>query len=51
MRPLNHILRKSTGGYKLMKSQEKVNHQMNMNNKLFTKYEKEVETLIQAVRI
>ena len=50
--PLNHILKKCTGGYKLTKSQEKINHLMYMNEiKQFTKNEKELETLIQAVRI
>ena len=28
MMPLNHILRKCTAGYKITKSQEKINHQM-----------------------
>ena len=32
MMPLNPILRKCTGGYKLNKSQEKVNHQMYMDD-------------------
>ena len=49
---LNHILRKCTSGYKLHKSQEKINHQMNMdNNKLLAKNEKELKTLKQAMRI
>ena len=30
--PLNHLLRKSTGGYKLSRSQEKINHLMNMDD-------------------
>ena len=52
MMPLNHILRKCTAGYKLCRSQEKINHLMYMDDiKLFTKNEKELETLIHAVRI
>ena len=51
MTPLNHILRKCAAGYKL-KSQEKINHLMYMDGiKLFAKNEKELETLIRAVRI
>ena len=52
MMPLNHILRKSTAGHKLSRSQEKINYLMYMNDiKLFAKIEKEPETLIHAVRI
>ena len=52
MIPLNHILRKCTAGYKLSRSQEKINHLMYMDDvKPFAKNEKEVETLIQIVRI
>ena len=52
MMPLNHILRKCTAGYKLSRSQEKFNHLMYMDDiKLFAKNEKELETLIHAVRI
>ena len=52
MTPLNHILRKCTAGYKLSKSQEKIDHLMYMEGiKLFAKNEKELETLIQTVRI
>ena len=52
MIPLNLIRRKCTAGYKLSKSQEKINHLMNMENiKLFAKNEKELETLIQTMRI
>ena len=52
MMPLNHILRKCTAGYKLSRSQEKINHLMYMDDiKLFTKNKKELETLIHAVRI
>ena len=52
MMPLNHILRKYAAGYKLSRSQEKINHLMYMDDiKLFVKNEKELETLIHAVRI
>ena len=52
MIPLNNILRKCTAGYKLSRSQEKVNHLMYMDDiKLFAKYEKELDTLIHTVRI
>ena len=52
MMSLNHIFRKCTTGYKLCRSQEKINHLMYMDDiKLFAKNEKELETLIQAVRI
>ena len=52
MMPLNHILRKCTAGYKLSRLQEKINHLMYMDDiKLFAKNEKELETLIHAVRI
>ena len=52
MMPLNHILRKCTGKNKLTKSQEKINRLMYIDNiKLFAKNEKELETLIQAMRI
>ena len=51
MMPLNHILRKCTAGYKLSRSQEKINHLMYMDDiKLLAKIEKELETLIHAVR-
>ena len=50
--PLNHILRKSTAGYKLSRSQGKINYLMYMDGiKLFAKNEKELETLKQTVRI
>ena len=43
-------LRKCTEGYRLYKSQEKINHLMYMDDfKLFAKNEKELETLIQEV--
>ena len=48
----NHILREYADGYKLTKSQEKINHELYMDDiKLFAKNEKELETLKQAVRI
>ena len=52
MMPFNHILTKFTGGYKFTRSQEKNNHLMYMDNiKLFAKNEKELEILIQTIRI
>ena len=52
MIPLNCILRKCTAGYKLTKLQEKINHLMYMDDiKLFAKNEKELVTLIHAIRI
>ena len=49
---LNHILRKCSAGYKLSKSQEKINHLKYMDDvKLFAKNEKELEALIHAVRM
>ena len=50
--PLNHILRKCAAGYKLIKLQEKISHLKYMDDiKLLAKSEKELETLIHAVRI
>ena len=50
--PLNHIFRKCATGYKLVKLREKINHLMYMDDiKLLAKNEKELETLINAVRI
>ena len=52
MMPLNPILGKCTAGHKRSRSQEKINHLMFMDDiKLLTKNEKELETLIHAVRI
>ena len=52
MMALHHVLRKCIAGYKLSKLQEKTNHLVYMDNiKLFAKNEKELETLIHAVRI
>ena len=52
MMPLNHIIRKCAAGYKLSRSQEKINHLMYMDDiKLFANNEKLLETLIHAVRI
>ena len=51
MMPLNHILRKCVPGYKLSRSQEKINHLIYMGDiKLFAKNGK-MKTLIHAVRI
>ena len=42
--PLNHILRKCSAGYKLSRSQEKINHLIYMDDlKLFAKNEKELK--------
>ena len=52
MMPLNRILKKCAGGYRLSRLQEKINHLMYMDDiKLLAKNEKELETLIHAVRI
>ena len=52
MIPLNHILRKFSAGYKLSKTQTKINDLMYMDDiKLFAKNEKELKTVIKAVRI
>ena len=52
MIPLKHILRKCIAGYKLSRSEEKINHLMYMDDiELFAKNENELETLIHAVRI
>ena len=52
MMPLKHRLRKCAAGYKLSRSHEKINHLMYMDGiKLFAKNEKELETLIHAIRI
>ena len=52
MMPLNHMHRKNTAGYKLSRSQEKINQLMYMDDiKLFTKNEKELETQKHAIRI
>ena len=49
MSSLSHILRKYPRGYE---SQEKINYLMHMENfKLFAKSEKELETLIQPIKI
>ena len=52
MMPLNHVIRKCTAGYKLSRSQEKINHLMYKDDiNFFAKNERELETLIQTVRI
>ena len=48
--PLNHILRKFTAGYKLSRSQEKINQLMYMDD-IIAKNEKELETLKHKIRI
>ena len=49
MLPLNHILRTCTAGYKLSRSQEKINHLIYIDDiKLFAENEKELETLIHT---
>ena len=49
---LNHIVRKCIGGYKLTKSPGNIYHPMYMDDiKLFGKNERELETLIQTLRI
>ena len=49
---MNHVLRKCAAGYKLSRSQEKINYLMYVDDiKLFAKNEKELETLIHTVRI
>ena len=51
MMPLIHILRKCTAGYKLHKSQEKINHLRYMDDiKLSGKNERKSQTLIQRER-
>ena len=50
--PLKHILRKCTAGCKLNRSQEKISLLMYMDDiKLFAKNEKQLETLIHAIKI
>ena len=52
MMPRNYILRKCTAGYKLNILQKKINHSMYIDDiNLFAKNEKELETLIHAIRI
>ena len=52
MMPLNHMIRKCTARYKLRRPQEKISDLMHMDDiKLFAKIEKELETLIHAVRM
>ena len=52
MMPINHILRECTAGYKLSKSQEKVNHLRYRDDiKLFVENEEYKKKTIQMVRI
>ena len=49
--PLNHKPRKCSAGYKLSRSQEKINHLMYMDGiKLFAKNEEELENQLHTVR-
>ena len=50
MMSLTYVLRKCTGGYKFTKSQEKINNLLH-DIKVFAKNEKELEALIQTIRI
>ena len=52
MIPLTHILRKSKPGYEFSGSGEKINHLLYMDDlKLYSKNEKELDSLIQTVRV
>lgn len=52
MIPLSKILRKNAAGYKLDNQHEKINHLLFMDDlKLYGKNEKEINSLIQTVRI
>ena len=52
MMPLNDKLRRCAAGYKTTKSQEKISYLIYMDDiELSAKKEKELETLIHAVRI
>ena len=52
MMSLTHILRRCIGGYKFTKSYDEVNHLMYMDDiKIFTKSEKELETVIHTIKI
>ena len=50
--PLTDILRNTQAGYKISKSEEKINHLLFMDDlKLYSKNEKELDSLVQTVRI
>ena len=52
MKQLNHMLRKYSAEYKVSRSQEKINHLKYLDDfKLFAKNKKELEYLINAIRI
>ena len=52
MIPLTHVLRKITSGYEFTKSKEKINHLLYMDDlKLYAKNEKELDSLVQTVRV
>ena len=50
--PLTYILRKSRPGYEFAKNGKKINHLLYMDDlKLFAKNEKDLDSLIQSVRV
>ena len=52
MIPLTHVLRKIKSGYEFTKSKEKINHLLYMDDlKLYAKNEKELDSLVQTVRV
>ena len=52
MIPLTHILRKSKPGYEFFGCGEKINHLLYMDDfKLYSKNEKELDSLIQTIRV
>ena len=52
MIPLTHVLRKIQSGYEFTKSKEKINHLLYMDDlKLYAKNEKELDSLVQTVRV
>ena len=52
MMPLNYLLKKCMRGNKFTKSPEKINHLIYIDHiKVFAKNGKELETLIQTIRI
>ena len=52
MIPLTHVLRKMKSGYEFTKNKEKINHLLYMDDlKLYAKNEKELDSLVQTVRV
>ena len=52
MIPLTHVLRKIKSGYEFTKSKKKINHLLYMDDlKLYAKNEKELDSLVQTVRV